>query len=132
MRNIWWIVVLLAVLIAAGIAGAQESQAAISPGANRPEIIKGIDISRLITAIYWAEGGPNTRHPYGILVKYKDTSPKQACRNTILHRLRDWDGKGDFISYLGRFYCPVGAANDPRGLNVNWIRNVQKLYNRRI
>jgi cell division protein FtsB len=29
-----------------------------------------------------------------------------------------------FIAYLGARYCPVGADNDPDGLNKNWIGNV--------
>jgi hypothetical protein len=90
----------------------------------------GINIEKLATAIYWAEGGPKTRHPYGILAKYKSTTPRQACINTIKHALRDWSGKGDFIAFLGRRYCPVGAKNDPTGLNKNWIKNVTRLYNK--
>jgi hypothetical protein len=31
-----------------------------------------------------------------------------------------------FIAYLGARYCPVGADNDPDGLNKNWIPNVTK------
>lgn len=34
--------------------------------------------------------------------------------------------KGDFIAFLGARYCPVGADNDPDGLNKNWIPNVTK------
>jgi hypothetical protein len=91
-----------------------------------------VDVNLLADAIFWAEGGPNTNHPYGILKKYKTTTPRQACINTINHALRDWDGSGDFISFLGSRYCPVGAANDPTGLNKNWIKNVRKLYEKRM
>lgn len=68
----------------------------------------------IANAIYQAEGGAKTKHPYGILAKYKTTTPRQACINTIKHARRDWDGKGDFIAFLGSRYCPVGAANDPK------------------
>jgi len=34
----------------------------------------------------------------------------------------------DYIVYLGNRWCPVGASNDPQGLNKFWIGNVQKLY----
>ena len=88
-----------------------------------------IDINKLATAIYHAEG-VNSRHPYGILAKYKTTTPRQACINTIKHALRDWNGKGDFISFLGARYCPVGASNDPQGLNRYWVKNVKHFYNR--
>lgn len=85
---------------------------------------------QIADAIYWAEGGPKTSHPYGILAHYKHTTPRQACINTIRHAQKDWNGKGDFIAFLGSRYCPVGAANDPRGLNRNWIKNVKYFLER--
>jgi hypothetical protein len=88
-----------------------------------------IDVERLADAIYLAEGGARTSHPYGILAKYKHTTPRQACINTIKHAQRDWDGRGDFIAFLGNRYAPIGVANDPLGLNRNWISNTTKLYN---
>lgn len=81
---------------------------------------------QIADAIYYAEGGAKTNHPYGILIKYKITTPRQACINTIKHARRDWNGKGDFIEFLGSRYCPVvGADNDPKGLNKNWVKNVK-------
>jgi hypothetical protein len=76
-----------------------------------------IDIEKLANAIYKAEGGEKTKHPYGILAKYKKTTPRQACINTIKSNLKRWNGKGDFILYLSRTYAPIGASNDPKGLN---------------
>lgn len=32
----------------------------------------------------------------------------------------------DTIEKLGSAYCPVGAANDPTGLNAHWVPNVTK------
>ena len=90
-----------------------------------------INTEELANAIFIAEGGISTKHPYGILTKYKTTTPRQACLNTINHALRDWSGKEDFITFLGGRYCPVGASNDPLGLNKNWIRNVSRIYNER-
>lgn len=81
-------------------------------------------------AIYLAEGGVKTRHPYGILTKYKTTTPRQACLNTIAHARRDWDGNGDFIEFLGSRYAPIGADNDPTGLNKNWVGNVKFFLNK--
>ena len=34
----------------------------------------------------------------------------------------------DYIAYLGNRWAPVGASNDPAGLNQYWIPNVQRLY----
>lgn len=87
-----------------------------------------IDIEKLATAIYHAEGGSRTRHPYGILTKYKTTTPRAACINTINTGLRKWNGKDDFILFLSRTYCPVGASNDPSGLNRYWVKNVKYHY----
>lgn len=109
----------LAILIFIGIANAQV----VSPAYSNEQIAN---------AIYKAEGGANTRHPYGILVKYKHTTPRQACINTIKHARRDWNGEGDFIAFLGNRYCPVGAKNDPKGLNKNWIKNVKHFLNKEV
>lgn len=84
----------------------------------------------LANAIFKAENSKS--HPYGILTHYKHTSPRTACLNTIHHAKRDFNGKGDFIVFLGNRYCPVGAKNDPRGLNKNWVRNVKGFLNEKV
>ena len=90
-----------------------------------------VNVERLANAIYIAEGGNKTKHPYGILAKYKHTTPRQACINTIKSALKRYNKqgvKGDFIAFLGKTYCPVGAKNDPNGLNKNWVKNVKHYY----
>jgi len=50
---------------------------------------------------------------------------------TVVKNYKRWlksDKRYDFITFLGRRYCPVGAANDPTGLNKNWIKNVKYWY----
>jgi hypothetical protein len=92
-----------------------------------------INVDKLANAIYIAEGGSKTRHPYGILKRYKVTTPRQACINTINSNYKRWvkaGKRGDFIEYLGRTYCPIGAKNDPTGLNKNWVKNVRYHYER--
>lgn len=115
---IFWVFIMLwaVILLFVGLANASEP----------------INIEALANAIYKAEGGAKTSHPYGILAHYKHTTPRQACINTIKHALKDWDGKGDFISFLQKRYCPIGASNDPKGLNVNWYKNVTKFYEREV
>ena len=78
---------------------------------------------KIADAIYKAEN--SKAHPYGIMVKYKTTTPRQACLNTIAHAQRDWSGVGDFIEFLGSRYAPIGAENDPTNLNKNWVGNVR-------
>jgi hypothetical protein len=114
LKSAWWIpfaVAFACLMILAGIAKAEEP----------------INIERLVKAIYYAEGGDKTSHPYGILAHYKHTTPRQACINTIKHALRDFRG-GDFIAFLASRYAPIGVANDPKGLNRNWVKNVRRLY----
>lgn len=92
-----------------------------------------LDIERLANAIYIAEGANKTKYPYGIIKKYKHTTPRQACINTIksnLKRYKQSKSKEDFIVFIGRTFCPVGATNDPLGLNRNWTLNVKYLYKR--
>lgn len=89
-----------------------------------------IDIDRLANAIYKAEG-VNSKHPYGILTKYKHTTPRQACINTIksnLKRFNNQKKEKDFIVFMSKTYCPIGAKNDPTGLNKNWVKNVKHFY----
>ena len=83
-----------------------------------------INISKLADAIFKAENSKS--HPYGIMTKYKTTTPRQACINTIKSALRRWDGKGDFIVFLGKTYCPP----DAHPLNKNWVKNVTYFYER--
>ena len=89
-----------------------------------------IDVERIVDAIGKAEN--SKVHPYGVIPKYKHTTPRQACRNTVNHALRDWNGKTDFISFLGSRYAPIGVKNDPKGLNKNWVKNVKYYYERGI
>jgi len=47
---------------------------------------------------------------------------------TIVKNRKRWIDSGkklDFVTFLGNRYCPVGASNDPTGLNRNWINNVK-------
>ncbi len=96
----------------------------------RPEMRK--ELAPIVAAIRYAEN----RRPgleYGCLSKYaKDRGYRRQageCACTVQKNYDRWvkAGKhGKFIHFLGRVYCPVGAENDPQGLNVHWIRNVTK------
>jgi len=55
------------------------------------------------------------------------------CAATIVKNRVRWIEAGypdDFITFLGSRYCPVGADNDPAGLNKNWIGNVKYWFGR--
>jgi hypothetical protein len=95
------------------------------------------DYSLLADSIRVAEGNPN----YGILTHYKHTSYRQACINTCKHAWKDYLNQVDsvrpgalngtktgYLTFLANRYAPIGAKNDPMGLNRNWLANVSKLY----
>jgi hypothetical protein len=93
-----------------------------------------INIEKLASAIYHAEGGAKTKHPYGILKRYKTTTPRQACINTIKTNMKKFKAQNtetDFIVFMSKTYCPIGAKNDPTGLNKNWVKNVKYFYYKR-
>jgi hypothetical protein len=40
---------------------------------------------------------------------------------------KNWNAAGGNLAAMGQRYAPIGAANDPTGLNRSWVPNVQKL-----
>ena len=100
--------------------------ASVSASASVSEVYA----SRLADAIRLAE---NSRvHPYGVMSRHRlsEGEARRWCLNTIRHHYECWERggrRGDFVSALARVYAPLGAANDPHGLNRNWVRNVSKL-----
>lgn len=96
-------------------------------------------LAPIVAAIRFAENGKPGRE-YGVLgagvrrdMKRKgDTYRPQAgwCAATVQKTYDRWTkaGKpGEFIVFLGKRYCPVGADNDPTGLNKHRIKNVTRI-----
>ena len=97
-------------------------------------------LAPIVSAIRYAENGGKGRE-YGILhPRVKPTYRSQAgwCAATVQ---KHWDRVAKaggsphddidgFITSLGKRYCPVGAPNDPDGLNQHWIKNVKNLRKR--
>ena len=98
----------------------------------RPELRS--KLAPYVSAIRYAENGK--KYEYGII--HKNCKPgyrNQAgwCAATVQKNYDRWvkaGSKGEFVVFLGKRYCPVGAKNDPNGLNKHWIGNVRKLYAR--
>jgi hypothetical protein len=98
----------------------------------------GIDLDAYADAIYIAEGKEAAVVPYGIFYpgcSWKDPQYcRQICKNTVFNTLikyrkdRCRPGESD-LDCLARRYAPIGADNDPKGLNANWKRNVGRLLN---
>lgn len=91
--------------------------------------------NQVVDAIYLAEGGAKTRHPFGILsVKcngYVDC--REVCYRTVRNNYHRWidSGRiGEYLQFLANRYCPVGAENDKTGLNRHWLGNVSKFIER--
>ena len=89
-------------------------------------------LAPVVAAIRYAENGRAGRE-YGILhPRVKPTYRSQAggCAATVQKNWDRWKksgAQGEFIVFLGKRYCPVGADNDPQGLNKHWVKNVRKL-----
>lgn len=90
--------------------------------------------NKIVNAINRAENSKS--HPYGIVsIKIKgnnqserETCARKICLNTVRNnwiRFNNQTKEKDFIVFLGNRYCPVGAENDLKGLNKNWIKNVK-------
>lgn len=91
--------------------------------------------NQVVDAIYLAEGGAKTRHPFGILsVKCEGYDEcREVCYRTVRNNYHRWikaGRQGDYVQFLANRYCPVGADNDPRGLNKHWYGNVTRLIER--
>ena len=86
-------------------------------------------LDRLADAVRLAEGNPN----YG-LVNDKWCVAEGACRyyakEVLKVHIGRCGGASDLIACVGSYYAPVGADNDPRGLNSNWVRNVRYFMER--
>lgn len=93
----------------------------------QPAQAEVIDVEKLVYAIGKAENSKT--HPYGIMQKYKHTTPKQACANTVKHRLKGFTGTPQaFIKHLAKSYCPLSDKRDTGHLNQYWVKNVSYYY----
>lgn len=103
---------------------------------------RGVD-ARLLAAIRKAENGGPGRE-FGVLsVPAKDYYAQASiAANSIANNVERYEsGTGqsarsdgrltrDFIAFMGARWAPVGAQNDPTGLNQNWVDNVTTWYER--
>ncbi len=100
---------------------------------------------------YFAEGKDYPVNPYALLLAIREAERGRkgfefgivAARDTNLKTQTEWacatikknferfqkSGEEDFIAFLGKRWAPVGAENDPEGLNRYWVDNVRYFYN---
>lgn len=90
---------------------------------------------QIVNAIYLTEGGAKAKVPYGILsVKVSSTEEaRRVCYNTVRNNRKRFLKQAkydDFLEFLASRYAPIGASNDPRGLNRNWLKNLKYFLER--
>ena len=91
---------------------------------------------QIINAIYKAEGSEKAKKPFGILSVPCEgyDSCRQICLNTVKNNRKRYADYGHkdydtYLEFLASRYCPIGADNDPKGLNKNWLKNVRYFLN---
>ena len=129
---------LVAMMLLTGSLIADKQEISLLPDWELIEIDKAVkrnapadnhqDLVKLLIAIRKAENGGEGRE-FGIMNDKADTYSKQAgwCASTCFKNYIRWlktDMKKPYLVYLANRYAPVGAANDPDGLNINWLKNV--------
>lgn len=78
---------------------------------------------KMADAIYIAEGGAKTSHPYGVK-SVKTSDPRAVTLTSIDNNWKRWQAAGSpgsFIQFMANRWCPL--ASDPVG-NKNWVKNV--------
>ena len=103
-------------------------------------------VSKIADAVFRAEGGYETKYPYGI-IRAHSANPRLVCINTINHAWKDFEGEQrfggsankpadvskergvslPFIQFLGLRYCPPSV--DSVGYR-NWTNNVWRIINK--
>lgn len=92
---------------------------------------------KIVNSIYLAEGGSQTKYPFGIKSIQTNGNKEFArriCSNTVENNWIRWQKAGktnDFIEFLGARFCPLSDKNDAKGLNKNWIKNVKANLNKK-
>jgi hypothetical protein len=71
-------------------------------------------------------------HPDAINTDLEEQAIWSICtiiKNSVRwHMLRKQNVELDYITYFGGRWCPIGASNDPTGLNKHWVSNARYYY----
>ena len=90
----------------------------------------GVDAA-LVQAVVNAEGNILKAVQCSIpSVSTREEAIEVTCRSAA-HALSDYVKANDapgFVAFWGQRWAPIGAQNDPNGLNRNWVLNVLKLW----
>lgn len=106
---------------------------AIELGMTHEQAILVISISKHETGKWTSNAFKNKNNFGGVMcntgIKAYNTYNDGLTGFVTLLKNRYFDKGLDTIEKIGEVYCPIGAANDPTGVNVYWIPNVTKYYN---
>ena len=110
------------------LAWAEENDVLIALTVARQEQLTALQ-TRLLLAIRAQENGRSGRE-YGVLVVSAPTQEVQAriTARTIKRNWQRWKvagQSGDPVEWMAQRWAPIGAENDPHGLNRYWLRNVR-------
>lgn len=102
-------------------------------GLNEEQILISIAISRWETGNYTSKAFLEKNNVGGMmcssgLINY--SSLEEGIEKFLLNLRDNYFNIGlDTIEKIQPKYCPVGAANDPNGLNKHWLSGVTNMYN---
>lgn len=91
---------------------------------------------RLLEAVEAAEGGPEAlvrAVRCSIPTAKGSVDAVEILQNSFEHALWDYmlaqpGGLAAFVAFWGARWAPVGASNDPTGLNAHWVTNTLAAY----
>lgn len=106
---------------------------AIEKGLTENQSLLVVAISTHETG-YWTSKAFTENHNFGGIMTSKGLKSYSTYEEGLDHFvsvLKNYyfDEGLTTIEQIGAKYCPVGAENDPKGLNVNWVPSVTSIYN---
>lgn len=106
---------------------------AIEIGMTEEQALITIAISKHETGNWTSKAFKNKNNFGGVMcnsgLKNYSTYEEGLTGFVNLLKNRYFDKGLDTIEKIGAVYCPVGASNDPTGVNQYWIPNVTSYYN---
>lgn len=101
--------------------------------------IIGVDSNRMLAIIYQETGElsssafNNKNNPAGLMtsngVKKFYTKEQGIIESVFNVYFRFYQNKNCSIEDIGEVYCPIGAENDPTGMNASWVSGVRNYEN---
>lgn len=111
----------------------QIYEKALEVGLNEQQAYIVVSISKHETGNWTSSAFKNKNNLGGVMCNsgLKTYASFEEGLNGFVNLLKNhyFDKGLNTIEQIGAKYCPVGASNDPTGVNQYWIPNVTKYYN---